>query len=623
MQELIQESRMQKLTFTIAVVTLLTAGAVTLQAQEFDLETVFNDALALFESGDYQQAILAFESIEGSDEARLMASKSYYAMGDYTNALASAQQVSSIHFEELNDEAKFIAALSLFRLREFKDSLLKFYELQSNAITPEIQSTSNLRFNEINQLLTHPQRLDIIQEINDNEALLTELFNEGMSRSDRTYGQQYINLALENRMPNTFVSEMRRSLTQIPFLQEPITPTMPDGMIYNLGVILPQQERGEIGYDVSRQLYYGFLLAIEEQNSDNRNRYLSVHVASKRDYAYEDEVSATGLFKDLVESNQIDIVFGPLFSEDAKEVAGLATQYEIPVISPLANSDDLAGISPYFYQANPTFSMRGRVIADFAVNQLEYDSLAVLVERNTAGISEANAFRQLVQEHGAHITHFFNLDFQLLRFDVTNQIENFALNNEVLDDTTRVLQPVDGLFLPLTGEAAPTMIDNILTNLIALQSPVTVLGTEEWGLNEINTDAVSNLNIVYTAIFNRSESDERVINFRSDYLNRYGREPSNFAFIGYDIGHFMAEAISQGVNPSLINETIQSMDLFRGINQHLHFDGEQINQGLQLIHVTLDGPKPAEDSIELLRKIHYVPEEELLEEEEDMEFEEG
>lgn len=548
----------------------------------FEEEDLFNIGLDFYRYSEFQKAAAVFVRLD-TPEAHLFAGKSYFNLGEHQKASEHLTRARSGSTPDVHFDASYTLALNFFRMKRFGEALDLLYNIKNDSPWPDLAEQASLDFDAINRFIMPEQRVAAvlgsrIQPV--REIILTY----AIQNLDRMAGQRLIGEVQEAGIRDAWVTGLRSHLNSH-FADVVFVPELPDGYVFNIGVLLPQQDRTEDVYQVSRELYYGLLMAAEDFNRGTDRARVAVHVAH-----HEPGTSIGDMFTKLKQDHYADVIFGPLYSNDAKVLAELSAIHSVPVVAPLANSDDLSGKSRYFFQSNPNFSIRGRKMADIAVNTLGYDTLAIIVDVNSNGLIEARAFRQRAEELGAEVAYFFSADFWARRFEVSDFTQYFAGSHRLLEDTTITLRHVDALFLPFTGEAGTTLIERTLTDLLALRSRVSIIGTEEWGLANVTPEAMNRFNIVYSAVFNRDNTAEDVTGFRADYENRFGHEPDMFAFAGYDNGRFIMQALLEAANPLRLPEVMRSKPLFEGLGQHIFFDGGQVNTAIQPLLMTRPRP---------------------------------
>ncbi|NNE45162.1 MAG: ABC transporter substrate-binding protein, partial [Rhodothermales bacterium] len=132
------------------------------------------------------------------------------------------------------------------------------------------------------------------------------------------------------------------------------------GRLIKLGVLLPTESES---LDLTQSMFNGIRIAVEEHNTTGGGQ-MPVRMIF-RDSGNRSDVAADAT-EDLIRE-RVDIIIGPLYSDEAKAAAGVAQLNGVPIIAPLATDEDVSRNRSYVFQANPSISMRGRLMARFAM----------------------------------------------------------------------------------------------------------------------------------------------------------------------------------------------------------------------------------------------------------------
>lgn len=558
-----------------------------------DYNDQFREAMDLYEQGNFIEAADLFKTIN-APEARLFAGKSYFAASRYIIATEYLNEARSGGVRRIADEAAYTLALTYFQTRQYGRSLDLLHEIMNDmAIVAALRNDARDFFNKTIAWLSPSQRRSAFEHSQVPEVHRLLLL-DGIDHHPSETGEALLGVFERHFNPdenNPDYLEARRRLENRKNREElrpdlSTFPPAPGGITFNVGVLLPAYDPGSEPYEVSQGLYYGIMMAADEFNRRNPDIKVKLH--------YSDVSDPAAAFSDMVWNNNADLIIGPLFSESVSIVAPLAEKYGIPVLAPLANSDDLNRDFAYLYQSNPTFRARGRKMAEFAVERMGLRRLAIMVETNSLGMDEALAFRDEAEKLGATIVHFFHEDFGARAFDLTDFTVYFSdpdvlmnLDPELYENIE--LEPVDALYIPFTGQAAPTLINLVLTDLQANRSDAVILGSQELGMNEINSDFMQYFRMYYTESMSISEGNEDVINYRIDYRNRFGVDANMFGFVGYDTANFIFRALEEFQNPALLNYHMRFRPAWNGLSAILDFDGSYVNQGVQIHRIESSG----------------------------------
>lgn len=86
------------------------------------------------------------------------------------------------------------------------------------------------------------------------------------------------------------------------------------------------------------------------------------------------------IFNKLGTDKNIIAIFGPIYSSDLVNNTGASSFHKIPIVTPTATANFLAQNSPYLFQLNPTYDIRGRLMAKYAMTELGMKNFLILSE---------------------------------------------------------------------------------------------------------------------------------------------------------------------------------------------------------------------------------------------------
>lgn len=555
----------------LAVFTGLLQATVTAQS--------FEEALELYQQEQYEEALEVLKELsEDGDDDRipLYTGKTYQALGDYLRAGHHLRLAAQSDQGNVSNEAYFTLALNEFRVKNFGRTLEILDMLRSRRDATGIRAQALRFYNEILRYLTDNQRFELFWQI-DDPGIRYDLVRSAIGRSDYSMVRAMMNelekvseIIGDTEEINTIREAVgtRDTYAHSPFQQYPA----PEGMVYHIGVALPSFDTDDPQFEVSRNLYFGITLAAESFNERNPDKKLFLRF---RDTHAEPD-SVEQIMHEFVWNERVDAILGPLFSETAIKMSAMAENYEIPMLTPLANSDEINLGHNYTFQINPTFANHGEEMARFAVNELNLDTLAIITERNSMGEASALAFRHEAERLGAHIAHNINEDFSAFGYDLSEVTEIFT-TDEILADSLGYV-PIKGVYAPFTGQAASTLINLLMTDLEAMRSDVVVMGSEEWRDARYTNAQQNNFAIYYTQNYSSIADEETVGYFREDYSTRFGAEPDYFSKVGYDAGTYLFQTLDQVGNPKRLKSALRESPEFSGLSMRIHFNNSQINR---------------------------------------------
>ena len=557
-----------KLTISTLSVVLILMFSGLINAQSIDA------GKDLYRSGDYERAIRIFKTINNA-EADLFIGKSYFALADYLKSKAYLNR--ALAKEDNSDiiiETKYTKALVLFQLDDFAASLDLLYEIKKERRNSTFYSRSLTFYDQVLSYLSINQIKTVFRQT-ANQEILADVIAGALGRLDYSKAKVLLNNFKSSMIDSNSVdifqieAALRDSLiysSRYPFRKYSYAP---DGMAYQIGVALPSFDIDSENYEIPQHLYFGIQLAVEEFNSNLSTKKAFLSFAQTN----VDSIQSEDILNQLVWKKDVDVVIGPLFSNVAKSFADLAEVYEVPVITPLANADSLNLANNYMFQTNPTFAVQGTKMAQFAVNTLGLDTVAVLAEMNALGEASALAFRYEAERLGAFVQHFFLEDLKSNGYDISEYTAYLS--------KTDTLVPSPGLkaiYAPFTGSAASTLIRNLLTDLEASKSDYVLLGSEEWSDTDIENTLLPETSIHYSQSFDIRYGESDVENFASNFRLRFQTEPNQFGFIGYDVAQLVLTTLDRVGNPDYLKNGLHEVKNHRGLSGNIGFDKEHVNQ---------------------------------------------
>ncbi len=554
-----------------------------------DFEERFNEALAKYEETEYLEAARLFAKLD-EVEATLFAGKSYFAAGYYALALRYLTSVTEEAPAEVYLDARYTLALADFKIGNYGRSLDVLYTLLEES---EIQDEADELYTSILHFLNKDQRKKAFHESGTDSVRydLIEYALEFNSPTSVRHLTEAVRHSFDAQVDSARIEKIQAKADTLYEERGDTTEVAPapPGMVYNVGIPLPAYDPDDSQFPVAQGLYFGIQKAADEFNQRNEDRQISLHHEDPDD----EDASPESVLSKFAWNFNSDLIIGPLYSESAYKMTRDVEDYGIPMVPPLANSDTLNLDNPYIYQTNPTFAKRGRALARFAVQELEMDTLAVMTERDTQGMEEAYAFRDEAERQGAKVIHFFQDHFVDRGYDVSDYTPHFAGDDRYLDDDEKedvIIRDIDGLFLGFTGRGAQTLIDLVMTDLEATRSEVAVLGSSEMANFNFSDRRINNFDIFFMDFMYLDDERSRVKDFKEEFEDETGMEPSQFSYLGYDVADFLFKTLEEHPNPKDLKRVIRDRPHYEGLIIDIVFANSHINTGMNFFELTEDGP---------------------------------
>ena len=140
------------------------------------------------------------------------------------------------------------------------------------------------------------------------------------------------------------------------------------------------------------------LRGINDALEEYKNTKPAITVTITAEDTKKDQAATLDILNRFGSDNTVIAVLGPIFSSELINNAGAAVFHKMPVITPTATVNFLAKNNPYVFQLNPTYNIRGRVMAKFAMKEMGMKNFIILSEE-TYGKNYAESFKDEVEKN--------------------------------------------------------------------------------------------------------------------------------------------------------------------------------------------------------------------------------
>ena len=337
------------------------------------------------------------------------------------------------------------------------------------------------------------------------------------------------------------------------------------GRVIQLGILLPPAE-GE-GAAQTQALFNGVRLAVEAANEAGGRpvRMVFRDTGSSADGARQ---AASSLIR-----AGADALIGPLFSEQAEAAGEVAEEAGVVLMAPLATDPAVSRDRRYVFQANPSVSMRGRLMAHFVVNSLiTVDQVGVIGQAdNSTSEQMASSFREEIERLGEQPAFYKLLPNAVGWRDLASQVG------------AGTMQQADAVYMPIAGTDAETLVSAALTSLDRIDERMRVLGNSAWHDIPVKQQA-SKHSTTYANVFYVDEDQGQVQSFRRRYEELAGHPPSGgvterLAYTGHDVARFLITSLEGDADQSL-PETLHEQPPYQGLGIRLNFENSNMNEAL-------------------------------------------
>ncbi len=315
--------------------------------------------------------------------------------------------------------------------------------------------------------------------------------------------------------------------------------TSDDGGPLKVGVVMPmtgvQSTYGEESWN-------GMKLAMEELKKDGFDWELILKDEKSN------KAEAGNQAKFLIENEGVDVVLGSVASSNTKQIALVAKEAEVPLITPASTNDRLTiEGGPFVSRICFADSWQGSVLANFAIGKGWRNAVAVVDKAQVYSTGLAGNFAKVFEGTGRTVSYEY---YTTEDTDFSNTVTNVAAKK-------------------------PDVI--FISGYYAQGGPMIRQGKEQWaGIPVIAGDGLdspdlvglvgdTNAEIYMSSHFAADAPDPKVRAFADRYEKEFGKPPGAMAALGYDVLFVLADAVKRCENPKDPDALAQAIRETKGV----------------------------------------------------------
>lgn len=300
---------------------------------------------------------------------------------------------------------------------------------------------------------------------------------------------------------------------------------------------------------ISLNFYNGALLAMDTLKDYGLNANIYTYELSRRD-------TSLGKLFNTPAMDNTQLILGPMNRKQLLLAANESLNKKIHLVCPVPQSNKILLNHPNVSKAHPSAYSQISKLAEYVVQHHQKDNIIVI---NSLNIKDANLVNSFKKSYAEIVSHYPSA------FTKIPKEHKVVLKkmNEIIDLLNSTNKNV--IVVPSKDKVAIQGLFTELSRISASDYQITVYGLEDW----IDYDFldINNLNKFHTTITSPNYIDytaEEIKKFIRIYHNKYGMEPSNYAFLGYDIMMYYGKGLVQfGVNfPAYFDDIDQSGMLY-------------------------------------------------------------
>ncbi len=305
----------------------------------------------------------------------------------------------------------------------------------------------------------------------------------------------------------------------------------------------------------------GIELAIEEINSAggiNGKKIEAVKYDNK-----SDKSQATTLATKLMTQDKVVAVLGPATSGAFKATIPEAIKNKVVVASGSATADDVtvdnSGVKEYAFRICFSDSYQGTAMANYALKNMSATKAVVIMD-NSSDYAKGLAanFTKTFEAGGGKIV----------------ATEAFVAGDT---DFNAIITKIKGndfdvIFIPGYYNEAGLIIKQARNQ--GIDTPI--LGADGFGAPELTELAGADAlhDVYFSSHFSSLDKDPSVTGFIENFKTKHGKEPDQFAALGYDLAMFIADGIKRAgsTDTVAVKDALAATKDFKGITGSFSMD---------------------------------------------------
>ncbi len=324
------------------------------------------------------------------------------------------------------------------------------------------------------------------------------------------------------------------------------------------------------------EFYEGALLALNKVKEQG----LSVNIT-----VYDTENNSDKVRNIMSSLNypDIDLIIGPVYSKNVKIAGKFAKEHKINLISPLSKKDTLLVNNPFIFQVTPSITAEIDRAAELLRTKNDSINL-ILVHNDTKEQKELiNRFRyNYVADDTLNILSDTSV-LKILRYDTDIEMLD-AMQKKI----SKFLKPgyKNVVFIPSNNEVFVTQVIDKFYAAISQNEykyKVVLIGSKKWiNFQNFNSDYFEKLDFNFISPSYINYNTFEVKKFIKNYRTVYKTEPSEFAFVGYDITVYFLNALRK--YGRIFQFCLSPEDAFpsgRGLIYKFNFKRSGLNNGFE------------------------------------------
>lgn len=288
-----------------------------------------------------------------------------------------------------------------------------------------------------------------------------------------------------------------------------------------------------------------------------------------------DSTAAVNSFTKLVGSDKVVAVIAPVTSTCTLALRAKAKEFGIPTISPTATNDTVTLNHNFMFRACFNDSFQGRIVANYAANDL--------------GVRKAAVLKDINSDYSKGLCANFARAFKAAGGEVAAE-EGYQQGDTSFGAQLKKVKDSGAELLFVPGY--PPEVPLIIKQAKALGLSARLCGADGWDNDAVlggSGDHIAGSFLV--GAFAREDARPVVQKFVAAYTEREKAPPDTFAALGYDTMSLLAEAMNKGATSAAIREGLSGIKGFEAVTGKIDIVGGDAVKPAVILEVAKAGDR--------------------------------
>ncbi len=273
------------------------------------------------------------------------------------------------------------------------------------------------------------------------------------------------------------------------------------------------------------EYFQGIILAVDKLKKEGMNL---------RIYLYDtkaDSSTTAAIFKKY-ELSKMDLIIGPVYSNNYSVVNEFSKKNKINVVSPLSNKIEVIENNPFVFQITPDNK-----------TVLEYTAMHIAMNTDTSVVFIINNGTKEQKLLADTFKYFLSINVDNVD---SLRCKDVTFSKFITPYQQNLLPEIHNIVvITSTDEVEVSAILNNLNSLVAVSKyKITVYALPVIaGFTKLQSDWIANLNIHFASMTYKDLDNWKTREFRNNYNSKFGSYPTMYAYMGYDISYYFISAL--------------------------------------------------------------------------------